>query len=175
MICVLQSQLWKYTIPARCTHAHAHTLPTCIQSCTQSHYDHFLWWECCQTIFRSSAAGKTTRGTKREQHKYSQKVQTVCGFILFLPKKWIQNKTHIGTDRSNKHEEDMWIFCYWHRQFVTFDRTKAHLSLGKNFLLIQFESSTDLPSYCRWLLSRIERIFLWKLSCQLLQKTKRTF
>lgn len=67
-----------------------------------------------------------------------------------------------------------WFFCVGHWHFVTFDRTKIHLSFGKNFLLVQFESSTDLPSDCGWLLSRIQGIFFRKLSCQLLQKTKRT-
>lgn len=61
-------------------------LPMHIQARPQSHYQHFLWRECCQTIFRSSAGGKTTRGTKRELHSYSQK-----GFFLFPSHKWIQN------------------------------------------------------------------------------------
>lgn len=49
---------------------------------------------------------------------------------------------------------------------------ELHLSLRKNFLLVQFEGGTDLPSHCGWLLSRIQRIFLRKLSCQLLSKMK---
>lgn len=61
-------------------------LPMHLQAGPQSHYQHFLWRECCQTIFRSSAGGKTTRGTKRELHCYSQK-----GFFLFPSQKWIGN------------------------------------------------------------------------------------
>lgn len=141
-----------------------------IQARTQSHYQHFLWRECCQTIF-SSAGGKTTRGTKKELQSYSQKV---CGFILFPSQKWIQNKKNVQAKTRMKKICDMVFFCVGHWHFVTFDRTKIHLSFGKNFLLVQFESSTDLPSDCGWLLSRIQGIFFRKLSCQLLQKTKRT-
>lgn len=48
-----------------------------------------------------------------------------------------------------------------------------HLSLRKNFLLIQFEGGTNLPPHCGWLLSWVKRIFFRKLSCQFLQKAKR--
>lgn len=74
------------------------------------------------------------------------------------------------TSMKKIYDTGIYFFCFSHLQFVTFDRTKIHLSLGKNFLLIQFESSTDLPSHCGWLFAGIQRIFLRKLSCQLLRR-----
>lgn len=93
-------------------------LPMHLQAGPQSHYQHFLWRECCQTIFRSSAGGKTTRGTKRELHCYSQK-----GFFLFPSQKWIGNlkKKCPGADKHGeniRHRELFFLFqaltiCYF--------------------------------------------------------------
>lgn len=81
-----------------------------IQAGPQSHYQHFLWRECCQTIFRSSAGGKTTRGTKRELHSYSQK-----GFILFPSHKWILFFFFFKSPGTDMHEENIRqreFFCF---------------------------------------------------------------
>lgn len=73
----------------RDTHPHTH-MPAQMQAHTQSYYHHFLWRECCQTIFRSSAplenlptAQKDSK-TKNE-YKYFNKVQDVSdsGFSAF--------------------------------------------------------------------------------------------
>ena len=46
---------------------------------------------------------------------------------------------------------------------------KSHLSLRQDFLLIQFKGSSYSSPYNGWLLPRIEGIFSWQLSCELLQ------
>lgn len=80
-----------------------------LQAGPQSHYQHFLW-QSCQTIFRSSAGGKTTRGTKRELHSYSQK-----DFFLFPSHKWIRNlKKKMPRRRQawRKYATQGIFFCY---------------------------------------------------------------
>ncbi len=69
-------------------HPHAH-IPAHIQGRTQSYYHHFLWRECCQTIFRSSAALENLpvaqKDSKAKMQRNYYKVQDVsgCGFSLF--------------------------------------------------------------------------------------------
>lgn len=48
-------------------------------------------------------------------------------------------------------------------------RTKPHLSLGQDFLLVQLEGSSYSSPYNRWLLPGIQGVFSWQLSRQLLQ------
>lgn len=48
-------------------------------------------------------------------------------------------------------------------------KVKSHLSLWQDFLLIQFKGSSYSSPYNGWLLPRIEGIFSWQLSCELLQ------
>lgn len=72
--------------PTSAAHIHTRILAH-IQARSQSYYHHFLWWECCQTIFRSSAALENLpvaqKDSKRKMQDYFLKVQKVSDWISF--------------------------------------------------------------------------------------------
>lgn len=85
-------------------------------------------------------------GTKK-RHRDQLRSFTTTTFWLLRDAQWVSQRPRV----------------FWK------GRTKPHLSLRQDFLLVQLEGSSYSSPYNRWLLPGIQGVFSWQLSRQLLQ------